>query len=733
MTVHVHDLAGCTPTPLGSYLKALGILRLVAEQADPEVRGWWREERFWLATRLDRAELGRFFLDRYQPSPLLCPWNGGSGFYDSGKKDDPLVPVERSSAARFGALRDGLAEVRRLIGARSVKPEGDEKSGVVRLLTGRSSVHLRRWFAACIVVLEDESNGIALKYPAMLGSGGNDGNLEFTDQYLRLLPVLFDLASADGAATMEAGPWISGSLWGSPTRCLSGAGSGRQFDPGRAGAKNGGPGFGGRSTLNPWDFVLTLEGSTLLAASVHRSLDRAGTSPTAVAPFSVERQAAGDPSASDAEPGRSEQWLPLWSHPSTHQETQHLLREGRASLGRRGSSTSVDFARAIARLGVARGIDAFQRYSYQARNGNMHLAVPVARWRVSPQPHRQLLDQVDSWLSSLRRAARADQAPSSWRSASRTCDEAVLSICRNGHDASRWQRLLLALAEAERVFVANPRRCGKEGLRPIPPIAPEWVTAADDGTTEIRLALALACQQGVHPQGHPVREHWTPVDASGTRFALTASSLAVGPDLVCSGIDLERDCISLLRRRVLHAHSGSRTGAGREAHRLGVLPLVAAAACTARLWAIEAFLATSTNDAKILGLARAFMALRWRDWDDDVLKQPTTPPASARPHALHALFRLAHLPYELRRGADRVAIPVEPSVTHRLASGDLPGAADAALRRLRASGLRPVIRAGAGDASLARRLAASLAFALHPQDVDRCADSLTKPFQGDLP
>jgi hypothetical protein len=35
-------LHGCTPEPLMSYLKALGILRLVAEQADPEARGAWR-------------------------------------------------------------------------------------------------------------------------------------------------------------------------------------------------------------------------------------------------------------------------------------------------------------------------------------------------------------------------------------------------------------------------------------------------------------------------------------------------------------------------------------------------------------------------------------------------------------------------------------------------------------------------------------------------------------------
>ena len=35
MTLHLHHLTGCAPAPLANYLKALGILRPVAEQADP--------------------------------------------------------------------------------------------------------------------------------------------------------------------------------------------------------------------------------------------------------------------------------------------------------------------------------------------------------------------------------------------------------------------------------------------------------------------------------------------------------------------------------------------------------------------------------------------------------------------------------------------------------------------------------------------------------------------------
>jgi CRISPR-associated protein Csx17 len=52
MTTHLHIPEGCSPAPLALYLKALGVLRLVGEQADPQARGWWEGEHFCLLTGL---------------------------------------------------------------------------------------------------------------------------------------------------------------------------------------------------------------------------------------------------------------------------------------------------------------------------------------------------------------------------------------------------------------------------------------------------------------------------------------------------------------------------------------------------------------------------------------------------------------------------------------------------------------------------------------------------------
>jgi CRISPR-associated protein Csx17 len=54
------------------YLKALGVLRLISEQADTRTRGFWRDGAFVLETKLDRGQVLRFFMEQYSPTPT-CP------------------------------------------------------------------------------------------------------------------------------------------------------------------------------------------------------------------------------------------------------------------------------------------------------------------------------------------------------------------------------------------------------------------------------------------------------------------------------------------------------------------------------------------------------------------------------------------------------------------------------------------------------------------------------------
>jgi CRISPR-associated protein Csx17 len=78
-------LGGCSPTPLAAYLKALGVLRLLSAKY-PETRAAWRNESLLLETTLTCEQIEQFFLRDYQPTPVMAPWNGGSGFYFQERK-----------------------------------------------------------------------------------------------------------------------------------------------------------------------------------------------------------------------------------------------------------------------------------------------------------------------------------------------------------------------------------------------------------------------------------------------------------------------------------------------------------------------------------------------------------------------------------------------------------------------------------------------------------------------
>ncbi len=97
------NLKGCAPVPLAHYLKALGIFRIVAEQVDPGAKGYWIGDSFRLKTTMDSESLRTFFLEKYSPTPIVAPWNGGSGFYfqeEKLKEKDPLTGKKKKTGRR---------------------------------------------------------------------------------------------------------------------------------------------------------------------------------------------------------------------------------------------------------------------------------------------------------------------------------------------------------------------------------------------------------------------------------------------------------------------------------------------------------------------------------------------------------------------------------------------------------------------------------------------------------
>jgi CRISPR-associated protein Csx17 len=706
MTVHVHRLEGCRPSPLAHYLKALGVLRLVAEQKDPDARGCWRNDAFLLATRLEMAELVAFFLDQYAPTPLVGPWNGGSGFYPKDNTEGPDA-LAGANAERFTSYREAIDDTRALVKGRTERPADEEKAALIAKCRRIWPKERLRWLDAALVLA-----GEGVMYPALLGTGGNDGRLDFTNNFMQRLSELFDVDS--GTPRADAEPLLRSALTGSPCPGLIKASIG-QFHPGGAGGANSGPGFSGGSLVNRWDFVLMLEGALVLPVAALRRLDGCDL-PQAAAPFAVRPRASGYASAAPSdESARGEQWMPLWTHAATFPEVEALFVEGRLQAGASRAVTAVDASQALSHLGTARGVTAFERFGYAERNGQSNLAVPLGRWEVAQRPSARLLGEITPWVDELRHKADSNVAPESLGAMARRIDDALLTLSREPGLPFRWGELLVRIGETEDLLASRPKFTAEARLKPAPRLSMDWIDLARDGSVEFRLAAAIASQVAptrANKTLGPIRANCIPLDLERRQpmFSTGAGALLKDPAVVWTG-DLITSLASIAQRRLV---DGARLG-------LGGFPLVGKVFPS--LDDVNLFIGRATDDARIAALARGLMALDWEKCGAEHRIQISKNSSAGRPSALHALFRLMHLAEPL----DDLKIGLDRAPLRLLLAGRLDGAARVALQRLVSSGLRPKVYLVAGSAVLARRLAASLSIPIARTDLDRLKRAVTKP------
>jgi CRISPR-associated protein Csb1 len=265
--------------------------------------------------------------------------------------------------------------------------------------------------------------------------------------------------------------------------------------------------------------------------------------------------------------------------------------------------------------------------------------------------------------------------------------DAVFDVLTREAETTRWQSVLAAMNGVERV------QAGGTGFKvgPCPTLSPGWLDAAGDDSPEWRLALALGSATGEYKDGRSVdsvRAHALPLDPNRDwSYAIGADNrLVKDPRVVMTGRDPLGDLIALVERRVVEASRlGSRT-----------LPLVARSGAGARLGDLARFLAGEVDVERVVALGRALMAVAWKRAR---LPSERVNPYDDRPDEAWEALRLCALPFPVR---DR-AIATEPAMVRRLATGDTAGAVEVALRRLRASGLRPPLVSAVADATTARR------------------------------
>ena len=708
-------LSGCTPVPLAHYLKALGILRLVAEQADPAAAGCWQRDTFILHSTLDRDALPDFFLHRYHPTPILSPWNNDGGFFKDSRRSarETLQKVESSTAARLAPYQTAIKAARCVITVCGISepPSAEAKAEFLTACRGHLPDDSLSWLDAAVVL-----TGEGAKYPPLLGSGGNDGSLDFSKNLLLRLLEVMDPVS--GTETAEADLWLRQALFAEVAASRGIKAPIGQFFPGTAGGANTTSGFAAESVVNPWDYILMLEGALLFASASIKRLESGGTGVLAY-PFCVRSSGVGFPSAAGADEvdGKSateEIWLPLWENETSCPEIRALLAEGRVQVGKRTAKTGVDFTQAVVTLGVDRGISAFQRYGFLTRNGLSAFATPLGRVAVRRNARADLLSEFDEWLSRLRRAVNPTAkplAPASVSRAVRQLEESILNLCRQ-NDAARLQRVLITLGGCERAIARSQRWAKGQDLKPPKPrIQPlscltyRWIADADTGSRELRLAASLASLTGNFGDDWlALRCHLEPVKTPRRgQFAWADNTTN---DVQWSEAPLPDVLNAIFARRLIRAEKAGTGG------------LSDTARCYASVADIAAFIEGETDDALLAGLLWGMSLI---DWSADL--DPLASPPACAPPALYALLKLCYQPKH--PSAD--TIPLVPAIHHRAAAGDGAAASRLAARRLRASGFPPALREVALRGEVVQRTAAALLFPLAPRDWTNLRQTVLRP------
>ena len=787
-------LNGCTPTPLASYLKALGVLRLVSsgsnhvsgKAADPHARGWWDNECFHLRTTLSRDALLRFFLHDYAPSPIIAPWNGGSGFYPRDNKDGFEPLAGNQVAQRFKHISSAIRIASRTVAALALteRPKGDAKVELVAALRAKLPDTALLWLDAALAL-----SGDGLAYPQLLGTGGNDGRLDFTNNFARRLvsrakPLgLFDAHA--GKPSTEAEGLLASALFAVPSSGLSSAAVG-QFAPGAAGGPNATTGYSSDSVVNPWDFVLMLEGATAFAGAASRR-HQTFTGFGASFPFTVRTVGAGwgGVEAADENDARAEFWAPLWIRPARFCEIDSLFGEGRAVLNGRTARDGLDFARAAASLGVSRGFQEFERFGFLMRAGKAYLATPIGRRSAKPSPSAQLVADLDTgrWLDRVRRVGRTDEQSNAARQAIKRLEDALFGLTAAAGPSGEVETALVALGHVVGWLALS--RSGREAVGTPPPVlSATWSQRADDESAEFRIAAALAgiglptlerlrqdatahldnddngdqssaewetTEPEKSPAGPtptrskvapPMAAHLAPLDEKNffykgslsTRRAWSGGD--VPPTVVWAAGPLVPNMIAVLERRLV------------EASTRGLEDKPLSGATVARLADVAAFLSGDFDDARCAALLAGLV------WARPARLRTTLPHAGSAPvpfayAALKPLFTPDAALRSVGALTGTARMPVPPGLVARLrAGGDsrdgrvTDAAVRLALARARASGLPTpfdAARSGSRESAiesgrmgagvLGGRLAAALLIPIGDRDL---TDLIERAFPGAL-
>lgn len=379
------ELHGCRHDILGHYLKAIGLLRVLAkcaapEHQDPDAEGWWDNDKACFCLRSPKyptqEKLVEFFALHYHPTPVFAAWNKEPG--SSAEESEKLETLADWKIANALSAQVVSAEERRkpanknkLIATEALDLYRDKASGEVteavdsisapfhrsnadqplflsKGIAGRAHLWRTHWeYLAAFQKHRDAYTKAAEKVRAHQGTA-------------RQLAKLIEKTNAALQPIQELLPFREA--------CASAAkGKGTPFFPDAIKAYNTGSGWVTENyPFNALDYVLAVEGGFAMRGSVGRTL-AANSRRFAAFPFVFD---AGEELVDDANEVKgtsSSLWFPLWDRPVTFAELSSFISDAQARLPGKEARFSAEFMRALHSQGVDAGFTGWQEFRFKMK------------------------------------------------------------------------------------------------------------------------------------------------------------------------------------------------------------------------------------------------------------------------------------------------------------------------------------------------------------------------------
>jgi CRISPR-associated protein Csx17 len=447
-TLRAFPFDGISTDSLGHYLAGLGLFAATARRW-PTIRACWHRGRFMLLSDHITAvdEIKQYLLAEWTPTP-----------YDRWWYKAQLTKVP---------------------------------GNIWKVRNERSAADIRSLDAHIVPMLRNCFNPV-------FGTGGNVAKRNFAEVWKNAVKLL---------NKPEKGGWLDATLAGRADCCTPDLRGGGTWFVFANKTFNSGQGWHREGQLSPWSFLLSMEGACLLIGGVNRRLG-SRSRPYAVFPF------VSDPSQpeTDGEIGlaRAEFWAPLWKNPATLGEVEMLLHRGLARLGGRAAQAPHEFAAAALATGVDAGVTEFARYELrQTTSSQVFEAIPREHIEAAPEQEngtgpqnggravasKLLLALIGSgWLDRLPYEPCDSKQKGKFVGLRGPIEAAIVRIGERPNDATRWQALLLKLANAQARIDRN--KTHRERCAALRPLDPGWFDLAwpkSDGiSAEIKIARAIA-------------------------------------------------------------------------------------------------------------------------------------------------------------------------------------------------------------------------------------------------